>query len=65
MKQDKLIIYLKRAKGEDGYKTFSIRMKDELAEQLNQISTQTGYSRNALIVQCVRFAIEHMCYEEL
>lgn len=64
MEQEKLIIYPKRVKGEDGYKTFSIRIKDELAEQLNQISTQTGYSRNALIVQFVRFAIEHMSHEE-
>ncbi len=64
MEQEKLIISPKRAKGEDGYKTFSIRIKDELVEQLNQISIQTGYSRNALIVQCVRFAIEHMSHEE-
>lgn len=58
MDQEKLIIYPKRAKGEDGYKTFSIRIKDEIAEQLNQISAQTGHSRNELIGKFLEYALE-------
>ena len=62
--QEKLIIHPKRTKGEDGYKTFSIRIKDELAEQLNQISTQTGYSRNELIGKFLEYAVERCVISE-
>ncbi len=64
MEQEKLIIHPKRAKGEDGYKTFSIRIKDELAEQLNQISTQTGHSRNELVGIFLEYAITHCIISE-
>lgn len=59
MDQEKLIIYPKRAKGEDGYKTFSIRIKDELVDKLNDISARTGYSRNELIGKFLEYALEH------
>lgn len=36
-------------KGEDGYKVFSIRIKDELYERLEELSVQTNRSRNELI----------------
>ena len=64
MEQEKLIIHPKRAKGEDGYKTFSIRIKDELAEQLNQISAQTGHSRNELVGIFLEYAITHCIISE-
>ena len=53
-----LIIKLKRAKGDDGYKTFSIRIKEEVSK-LDNISTQTGHSRNELIGVFLEYAIEH------
>ena len=59
MDHEKLIIHPKRAKGDDGYKTFSIRIKDELADRLNQISAQTGHSRNELIGMFLEYALEH------
>lgn len=37
MEHEKLILHPKRAKGEDGHKTFSIRVKDELVDKLNDI----------------------------
>ena len=49
MDDERLIISPKRAKGEDGFKTFSIRIREDLVEKINDISTQTGYSRNELI----------------
>ena len=64
MEQEKLIIHPKRATGEDGYKTFSIRIKDELAEQLNQISAQTGHSRNELVGIFLEYAITHCIISE-
>lgn len=64
MEQEKLILRPKRPKGEDGHKTFSIRIKDELAEQLNQISAQTGHSRNELIGIFLEYAITHCTISE-
>lgn len=56
---EKLIIKKKFLKGEDGYKTFSIRIKDETVEKLNQLSNETNRSRNELINLLLDFAIEH------
>jgi len=58
MDSEKLIIYPKRAKGDDGYKTFSIRVKEEIVDQINGIAAQTGHSRNELIGKFLEFALE-------
>ena len=59
MPKEKLVIYPKRPKGEDGYKTFSIRIKDETVERLDVICKETGYSRNELIATFIDYAIEN------
>ena len=64
MHDEKLVIHPKRAKGEDGYKIFSVRLKEELVENMNNISAQTGFSRNELISRFLEFAIEHCIIEE-
>lgn len=64
MEHENLILHPKRAKGEDGHKTFSIRVKDELVEQLNEISQKTGYSRNELICTLLEYALEHCTISE-
>ena len=46
--KDKLIISKKALKGEDGYTTFSIRIKDETTKKLNDLSEATNRSRNEL-----------------
>lgn len=56
---EKLIIKKKSLKGEDGYKTFSIRIKDETVAALNRLSDETNRSRNELINLLLDFAIEH------
>ena len=58
MKQ-KLIINKKSLKGEDGYKTFSIRIKDETVENLDQLSQKTNRSRNELINILLDYAIKY------
>lgn len=63
MEKDKLVIRPKRPKGEDGYRVFSIRVKEELVEQIDKISGQTGCSRNELIGIFLVFAVEN-CVEE-
>ena len=64
MNEDRLILHPKRAKGEDGYKTFSVRVPEELVERLDELSAQTGRSRNELVNILLEFAagrcsIEH------
>lgn len=54
---DKLIIRPKKYKGNDGYKTFSIRIKEELVENINSISSRTGHSRNELIGTFLEYAV--------
>ena len=55
----KLVINKKGLKGEDGYKTFSIRIKDETVENLDLLSKESNRSRNELINILLDFAIEN------
>ena len=64
MSDDKLIIKPKRPKGEDGYKVFSIRIKEETVDQLDEIAARTGRSRNELIGMFLDYAIERSKIEE-
>lgn len=57
--KDKLIISKKSLKGEDGYKTFSIRIKEETVRNLDQLSKDTNRSRNELINILLDYAIEN------
>lgn len=57
--EKKLIINKKSLKGEDGYKTFSIRIKEETVSNLDELSKQTNRSRNELINILLDYAIEN------
>lgn len=57
--EDKLIINKKSLKGEDGYKTFSIRIKEETVARLNELSEETNRSRNELINILLDYAIKN------
>ena len=57
--KEKLIINKKSFKGEDGYKTFSIRIKEETVAKLDDLSKQTNRSRNELINILLDYAIEN------
>lgn len=46
-------------KGDDGYKIFSIRVKEEIVDKLDEISAQTNRSRNELINLLLEFAVEN------
>ena len=54
--KEKLIIN-RKLKGEDGFKTFSIRIKDETAAELDMLSEKTNRSRNELIGILLDYAI--------
>jgi len=64
MNEENLIIKKKRPKGEDGYKTFSIRIKEELVFDIDELSSKTGRSRNELIGILLQYAMMHCKIEE-
>ncbi len=56
--EEKLVIKKKnRLKGDDGYKVFSVRIKDETVSRLEQISKETNRSRNEIINVLLDFSI--------
>ena len=44
-------------KGDDGYKVFSVRIKEDVVEKLDEISQQTNRSRNELINKMLEYGI--------
>ena len=56
---EKLIVPKKPLKGEDGYKVFSVRIKDETVEALDKISKESNRSRNEIINIFLDFAIKN------
>ena len=55
----KLIIEKKALRGEDGHKSFTIRITDETAEELNKLSRESNRTRNELIGILLEYAIKH------
>ena len=64
MSDDSLIIKPKRVKGEDGYKTISIRIKEDVVSQIVDISAKTARSRNELIGMLLQYAVARCKIEE-
>ncbi len=64
MEKNKLIISQKPPKGEDGFRTFSIRVKDELVAQLDDIAARSGHSRNELVSMFIEFGLSNCELEE-
>lgn len=46
-------------KGDDGYKVFSVRVKEETIEKLDELSAATNRSRNELINLILEYGIEN------
>ena len=57
--EDKLIIKKKNLKGEDGYKTFSVRIKEETVLRLSRLAEETNRSRNELINILLDYAMDN------
>lgn len=57
--KEKLIIQKKRFKGEDGYRVFSIRIKEETVNNLDALARDTNRSRNELINVLLDYALSH------
>ena len=56
---NKKLVIEKRLKGEDGYKIFSIRIKEDTVSKLDELSKKTNRSRNDLINTLLDFALEN------
>ena len=55
----KSLIITKKPKGEDGHKTFSIRIKDETVARLDELARKTNRSRNDLINMLLDYAMDY------
>ena len=58
MAHNDLVLHPKKYKGEDGYRVFSVRVKENTVQRLEALSTQTNRSRNELINILLDFAID-------
>lgn len=56
---NKLKITKKTLKGDDGYKFFSVRVKDTTIDRLDDISSKTNRSRNELINLMLEFGLDN------
>lgn len=64
MEHDNLIVKPKSPKGEDGYKVFSIRIKEDTVNKIDAIAAKTGRSRNELIGKFLEFAADRCKVED-
>lgn len=51
-------------RGDDGYKVVSVRMREEMLEQLDGLSEKTNRSRNGLINMLLESALHIVKVEE-
>ena len=58
MARNDLILHPRKYKGEDGYRVFSVRVKETKVQRLEELSAQTNRSRNELINILLDFAID-------
>lgn len=64
MENDKLIIRPKKMKGEDGFKTFSVRIREDIVSRIDVIAAQTNRSRNELIGTFLEYALDRCIIKE-
>ena len=54
----------KALKGDDGYKVFSVRIRDDVSVKLDEISAKTNRSRNEIVGIMLEYGIENCEIEE-
>lgn len=62
--EDNLIVKLKKPAGDDGYKTFSVRIRKDIVNRIDAIAKQTGRSRNELISMFMEYALDRCVIKE-
>ncbi len=61
MKTDDKIIIKRR--GDDGYRVFSVRVREDVVEKIDTIAKDTGRSRNEIIGMLLEFAVDRCSIE--
>lgn len=60
MAEDKILISKReRYRGDDGYKTFSVRLKEETVSALDKLASESNRSRNELINILLEYAVKN------
>ena len=54
---EKLLITKKNARGTDGDKVFSVRLREDMVDEIGRLSETTGRTRNELIGLLLDFAL--------
>ena len=49
-----------KKRGEDGNKIISVRVKEDILNELDRISKESNYSRNELINLILKYGIENL-----
>ena len=62
LENDKFIVKTKKAYGETN--VVSARLPIEIIRQLDKISTETGRTRNELILLCIEYALDRIEIEK-
>ena len=61
MKNDDKVIIKK--KGEDGYRVFSVRVREDIVSRIDKIAAESGRSRNEIIGILLEFAVDRISIE--
>ncbi len=61
MKPDDKIIIKRR--GDDGYRVFSVRVREDIVAKIDAIAQDTGRSRNEIIGMLLEFAVDRCSIE--
>ena len=64
MARNDLILHPKKYKGEDGYRVFSVRIKEKTVQRLDELSSRSNRSRNELIGILLDYAIDRCVIED-
>ena len=59
--KEKLLLTRKNTgkRGDDGYKTFSVRMRSETVDELDRLAARTDRSRNELFCTLIEWALDN------
>ena len=59
--EEQLVITRKR--GEDGFRVFSVRVRDDIVNRIDVIASDSGRSRNEIIGLLLEYAVERCTIE--
>ncbi len=64
MRMDKLVLRPKPHRRKGGYKLFSVRVREDIVDRVDDIAVRTGCSRNELIGVFLDYAAANCLIEE-